>query len=148
MLTMLLGGLWHGANWAFVIWGGIHGAWLSLERFFSAKEGSAWYSRIVTLIVVGITWIFFRAKSLSAAIEMLRNAGHFGWQRQYAAELLFLLVVSGLMIIIDYRLEAYDEEYVFEKAQLALPVFACVVMAILMIAFAASETNAFIYFQF
>jgi len=148
MLTMLLGGLWHGANWTFVIWGGIHGAWLSLERLFSAKEVSSWYSRVLTLIVVGITWIFFRAKSLSAAIEMLRNASHFQWQHQYAAELLFLCMVSGLMMLIDYRLEAYGEEYVFEKAQVALPVCACVVMAILMIAFAASETNAFIYFQF
>jgi hypothetical protein len=51
-------------------------------------------------------------------------------------------------MLMDYRLEAYGEEYVFEKAEIAIPVGACAVMIVLMIAYAASETNAFIYFQF
>jgi hypothetical protein len=57
-------------------------------------------------------------------------------------------VVSGAMMAIDARLELHDEEYVFEKASPSIPVFACLTMAVLMVAFAASETNAFIYFQF
>ena len=149
MLTMLLGGLWHGANWTFVIWGGIHGAWLSVERFFWPKgETFSWFSHLVTLTVVGVSWIFFRAKSLGAALEMLRCTASFHWEHQYGPELLFLAAVSSLMILVDYRLEAYGEEYVFEKAHLAIPVCASMVMAVLMIVFAASETNAFIYFQF
>lgn len=149
MLTMLLGGLWHGANWTFVIWGGIHGAWLSVERLVWPKgENSAWYGRVLTLGMVGVSWIFFRAKSLAAALEMLRSTIHLQWEPQYGPELLFLAVVSGIMLLVDYRLETYGEEYVFEKAHFAAPVSAGVLMAILMIAFAASETNAFIYFQF
>jgi len=149
MLTMLLGGLWHGANWTFVIWGGIHGGWLSVERFFWPKgETSAWFGRALTLSVVGVSWIFFRARSLGAALAMLRSTTDFHWEHQYGPELVFLAVVSGAMMLIDYRLEAYGEEYVFEKASLAVPVFAGVVMAVLMVAFGASETNAFIYFQF
>jgi hypothetical protein len=57
-------------------------------------------------------------------------------------------VLSGAVMVMDYRLEAYGEEYVFEKAPIAVPVFACALMTILMVAYAASETNAFIYFQF
>jgi alginate O-acetyltransferase complex protein AlgI len=149
MLTMLLGGLWHGANWTFVIWGGIHGAWLSVERFFLPKgQGPAWYSRILTLGVVGLTWIFFRAKSVGAAFAMLGSMVHFHWEHQYAPELLFLVAVSGAMMLVDYRLESREEEYVFEKASLAMPIGAGVAMVALMIVFAASETNAFIYFQF
>jgi D-alanyl-lipoteichoic acid acyltransferase DltB (MBOAT superfamily) len=149
MLTMLLGGLWHGANWTFVIWGGIHGAWLSVERFFLPKgQGPAWYSRILTLGVVGLTWIFFRAKSVGAAFAMLGSMVHFHWEHQYAPELLFLVAVSGAMMLVDYRLESREEEYVFEKARLAMPIGAGVAMVALMIFFAASETNAFIYFQF
>ena len=149
MLTMLLGGLWHGANWTFVIWGGIHGAWLSVERLVWPKgENSAWYGRVLTLAMVGVSWIFFRAKSLAAALEMLRSTIHLQWEPQYGPELLFLAVVSGIMLLVDYRLETHGEEYVFEKAHSAAPVSAGVLMAILMIAFAASETNAFIYFQF
>jgi alginate O-acetyltransferase complex protein AlgI len=151
MLTMLLGGLWHGANWTFVIWGGIHGAWLSVERLFwptEEKQPPSWRGRLLTLGVVGVSWIFFRAKSLGAALEMLRSAGHFHWEHQYGPELLFLAVVSGAMLLLDCRLEACDEEYVFESARPAIPVCVSVVMAILMLAFAASDTNAFIYFQF
>jgi alginate O-acetyltransferase complex protein AlgI len=149
MLTMLLGGLWHGANWTFVIWGGIHGAWLSVERLVWPKgENSAWYGRVLTLGMVGVSWIFFRAKSLAAALEMLRSTIHLQWEPQYGPELLFLAVVSGIMLLVDYRLETHGEEYVFEKAYFAAPVCAGVLMAVLMIAFAASETNAFIYFQF
>jgi alginate O-acetyltransferase complex protein AlgI len=149
MLTMLLGGLWHGANWTFVIWGGIHGAWLSLERLFWPGDGrTSGFRRASTRAVGGVAWIFFRAKSLTAALAMLRNLGHFHWEQQYGPELLFLAVVSGAMILIDLRLERHDEEYIFEKANPSVPVFACVVMAVLMVAFAASETNAFIYFQF
>ena len=149
MTTMLLGGLWHGANWTFVIWGGIHGVWLSIERFFSRSgEPLSWFSRILTLVVVGVSWIFFRANSLGAALDMLRSTANFHWEAQYGPELLFLVVLSGAMMLMDYRLEAYGEEYVFEKEQIAAPVCACAVMTVLMVAYAASETNAFIYFQF
>jgi alginate O-acetyltransferase complex protein AlgI len=149
MLTMLLGGLWHGANWTFVIWGGIHGAWLSLERLLWRDKAPAnWLSRIVTLIIVGVTWIFFRAKSVSAAFAMLASLRHFIWQHQYGPEMIFLAAVSAIGLLIDYRIEHYREEYVFERGSLAVPVCAAAGMALIMIAFAASETNAFIYFQF
>lgn len=149
MLTMLLGGLWHGANWTFVIWGGIHGAWLSFERLlWRDQPPTNWLSRFITLIVVGVTWIFFRAKSVSAAFSMLASLRHFAWQRQYGPEMIFLAAVSGTGLLIDYRIEHYHEEYIFERGSLAVPVFAAVAMALIMIAFAASETNAFIYFQF
>jgi alginate O-acetyltransferase complex protein AlgI len=150
MLTMLLGGLWHGANWTFVIWGGIHGFWLSLERLFRHKdsESFSWLSRAVTLIVVGITWVFFRAKSLASALSMLRNLTNLHWEHQYGPELVFLLVVSTAMMLVDYRLEVSDEEYPFQKAHLAVPVATATAMVLLMLTFAASETNAFIYFQF
>jgi alginate O-acetyltransferase complex protein AlgI len=149
MVTMLLGGLWHGANWTFVIWGGIHGSWLAVERLFLPKaEGPAWYHRIPTLGVVGLTWVFFRSKSVGAALAVLRSMVHFHWEHQYAAELMFLAVVSGAMMLVDYRLESRREEYVFETSRLAMPIGAAVAMVVLIIAFAASETNAFIYFQF
>jgi len=149
MITMLLGGLWHGANWTFVIWGGIHGGWLSLERLLWTSEGKpSWFHRIVTLTVIGVTWIFFRARSFAAALAMLRSLAHFQWESQYGSEMLFLAVISSVMMLIDWRLERHNEEYAFQKANLSVPVFACGVMAVLMVIFAASETNAFIYFQF
>jgi hypothetical protein len=92
--------------------------------------------------------VFFRSKSVGAALAMLRSMVHFHWEHQYAAELMFLAVVSGAMMLVDYRLESRQEEYVFETSRLAMPIGAAVAMVVLIIAFAASETNAFIYFQF
>src|SRR3954451_11030020 len=79
MLTMLLGGVWHGANWTFVVWGGIHGAGLAIERFarrllrVDEAEGAslwspgAWASRIVVFRLVCLAWVFFRASSVHEA---------------------------------------------------------------------------------
>ena len=65
MTVMLLGGLWHGASWNFVIWGGIHGAMMSLERRFGLRR----LSRPLTFAVVLISWVFFRAADLPGALR-------------------------------------------------------------------------------
>jgi alginate O-acetyltransferase complex protein AlgI len=78
LATMLLGGLWHGAAWTFVIWGGLHGTGLAAERLARdlSSRGrrvlhggvwSRWLGRLVTFHFVCFAWIFFRASSLSAA---------------------------------------------------------------------------------
>ncbi|NVO20553.1 MAG: MBOAT family protein [Bacteroidetes bacterium] len=81
-VTMLLGGLWHGANWNFVIWGGMHGIALALDKarmaiFKSVKENM--FFRIVgvlfTFHLVCFCWIFFRASSLDDSIVILRQIG-------------------------------------------------------------------------
>ena len=85
MLTMLLGGLWHGAAWTFVVWGGIHGAGLARERFVRDRRTARglgpprdtatrrWVGRIVTFHVVCFAWIFFRADSFARAGEMIER---------------------------------------------------------------------------
>ena len=80
MLTMLLGGLWHGAAWTFVVWGGIHGVGLALERWWRARPGyveppstfwSRTWARVATFHVVCLAWIFFRADSFGRAWDMI-----------------------------------------------------------------------------
>src|SRR6202050_1674331 len=80
MLTMLLGGLWHGASWNFVIWGGYHGALLSLERVFRGdrpiREDWNWLyplKAIATFALVMIGWVFFRAADLPRSLQILRQ---------------------------------------------------------------------------
>ena len=75
MLTMLLGGLWHGASWTFVVWGGYHGLLLAAYRAF----GSAWDRLplagrwIGTFLFVVVGWVFFRSTSFSMAAVLLRR---------------------------------------------------------------------------
>jgi len=76
VLTMLLGGLWHGAAWTFVAWGGIHGLGLSIERLLGwrpSSRASMWLGRVLTFHVVCFGWIFFRADSFARAGEVLRR---------------------------------------------------------------------------
>ena len=173
-LTMLLGGLWHGANWTFVIWGALHGAGLAIARALGlttdagsvAVEGSSrpssqpqwlkvWLARIVVFHFVCLAWIFFRATSTQAAFHFLQGLGHLEWQRQYGTALQFLVIFTVPLFLLDLRLEKYQEEYPFEKLQRfgespsyrRRAIFAaCLLLAVLI--FAATEPSAFIYFQF
>src|SRR5262249_26468177 len=88
MVTMLLGGLWHGANWTFVVWGGLHGAYLCVERLAGRlgparpEWGPSGWQRgvgmVLTFHLVAFTWVFFRAPSLAAAATYLGRI--VGWQ--------------------------------------------------------------------
>ena len=102
MLTMLIGGLWHGAGWTFVVWGGIHGTGLALERFRKERPGYVappdtrrrrMIERFVTFQIVCLAWVFFRADSFATAWEML--TGLFtGWGSPSP------LVTSGVLLAI------------------------------------------------
>jgi alginate O-acetyltransferase complex protein AlgI len=77
MTVMLVGGLWHGASWNFVIWGGIHGLMLVIERARGKVSG---YQRLpkgmrvaVTFVVVCLAWVFFRAETLTQALAYFRS---------------------------------------------------------------------------
>src|ERR1700729_2993921 len=81
MLTMLLGGMWHGPSWNFVIWGGYHGALLSLERMFRGNrsaEPARWtifypLQAVITFGLVVIGWVFFRAATFHDSIYILHQ---------------------------------------------------------------------------
>lgn len=85
MATMLIGGLWHGANWTFVIWGGIHGALLTMNHLWvEACEKLGWhqltksyfyklFARSATFIAVAFAWVFFRMQSLGGAKFILKG---------------------------------------------------------------------------
>lgn len=83
MITMLLGGLWHGASWSFVIWGGLHGLYLMANHAFRALCAPAWLSAFdrsraaavaawaLTMLCVVVAWVFFRAETLPGALRII-----------------------------------------------------------------------------
>ncbi len=85
-LTMLLGGLWHGAGWTFVIWGALHGIYLAINHAVSAARGrlaitipaklDAAVSWLVTFLAVVVAWVFFRADNAQSAFRILEGMGH------------------------------------------------------------------------
>jgi len=104
MLTMLLGGLWHGAKWTFVIWGGLHGGVLALERIWDRirPEGFPRLPRVVGILItfhiVLVGWIFFRAESFDAAIAFLRGIGTAGVASDVLTPLACVLILFGMAI--------------------------------------------------
>jgi D-alanyl-lipoteichoic acid acyltransferase DltB (MBOAT superfamily) len=82
-ITMLLGGLWHGAGWNFLIWGGLHGAYLAVNHVWRSFQGEASaqpkqsarvrvFGWLVTFVAVVLAWVFFRAATLAGAWRMIR----------------------------------------------------------------------------
>lgn len=84
MLTMILGGFWHGANWTFLLWGAWHGGWLAIERACGVKSGGSIWPRFLawpmTALIVIIGWVVFRAASIEAAMTVYSGmVGLNGW---------------------------------------------------------------------
>jgi alginate O-acetyltransferase complex protein AlgI len=80
LLTMLLGGLWHGAGWNFVVWGGLHGLYLAINHLWRSRRDESSSSKpakaagwIATFAAVVIAWVFFRADTIGGAWRMLRG---------------------------------------------------------------------------
>jgi alginate O-acetyltransferase complex protein AlgI len=156
MLTMLLGGLWHGANWTFLAWGGLHGLYLAIERAFGVKpdvqhEGLARIVRQVwTFHLVCFAWVFFRMQTFALASEMLvgMTRGSF-----YITQEQLVPMVGTLLFIAAYwsiaplreRFLAFTPGSGWARPlaySAAIGVFIVGLMAL------GASTSEFIYFQF
>ena len=109
MITMLLGGLWHGAGWTFVAWGGLHGLYLVVNhawrRFFGADERRStslrrWFGTTATFVAVVIAWVLFRAPDFPSALAILGGMiGQNGASIPYAFTVYFPSLASSLSAI-------------------------------------------------
>jgi len=160
MITMLLGGLWHGANWTFIFWGGLNGLALCAEKIFPpAKNKNGIFHSIMKIIAVFVfiafTWIFFRAETFSGAWAVIR--GIFTLQdgiRQpffWSFAAIVILIVSELAALLVSNRERSDTVRGFIPLMnlntiTGLTVYFVFVGLILGLAFTGE--NPFVYFQF
>jgi alginate O-acetyltransferase complex protein AlgI len=158
MLTMLIGGLWHGAGWTFVVWGGIHGTALVVERWWRGRarfverpwtrRRRAWH-RFVTFQVVCFAWIFFRADSFADAWDLIERL-FTAWGER--SPLVTWGVVAAIVIGIgsQYLPRHVPLQIMARFSRLPIPAQATVLgLALLVINAMGPEGVApFIYFQF
>ena len=156
MLTMLLGGLWHGAAWTFVVWGDIHGAALVVHKMYTAARstdrvtGTA--GRLVgwagCTIVVLFAWIFFRAQSFAAAWEMIIGIGALrGGLPETMALIKFAALLALLMLIDIPQFRRDDHTAMIEWHWLPRGlVYAAFILLIVLLT--PEDDVPFIYFQF
>ncbi|MDQ3015943.1 MAG: MBOAT family protein [Bacteroidota bacterium] len=170
MLTMLLGGLWHGASWTFVAWGGLHGFYLWVEKLIRDKfsktssspavatagvslsdnQSSSFIYALFTFFLITLTWVFFRAGTFTQAWDMLGSM--FGITSDGAAllktiDIIKVWVIITITVIVHWWMRdtsvlqlAYKIPWWFLSIAWAL-----IVLAIIL---AQESSSAFIYFQF
>jgi D-alanyl-lipoteichoic acid acyltransferase DltB (MBOAT superfamily) len=159
VLTMLIGGLWHGANWKFVMWGGLHGVALAFEKLLWTwwKPGKHWWGRlagtVITFHFVCFCWIYFRADNFSSAGQVISQiaAGfdpNHAWQVLVSYKEVFWLMALGYLLhIMPTRVElGYGA--IFHRLPLAVKAFYLALFIWIVIQVANADVQPFIYFQF
>ncbi|MEZ5072668.1 MAG: hypothetical protein R2751_17345 [Bacteroidales bacterium] len=152
-----MSGLWHGANWTFLIWGGVFGAVYLLEKGAGALPGGKWTPRPgspghvllagKTFLIVTLAWVFFRSAGLPQALDMfrllVRPAGETALAIAPATWTFLGLFLASDLILFDKRFDTWLDK---RALPLRWGIYAILIFAI--IAFAGVENFPFIYFQF
>lgn len=155
-VVMVLGGLWHGASWNFVLWGAIHGAWLALERLLGKRPfylGLPRPARVgITFLVVLVAWVFFRAPDLGSALGYLAAMAGLAEVRP-AAELAGALLYRpfDLLVMAGAAAVAFGAPQTWDWTRLLSWGKGLVCVALLWLALVVLETEGyspFIYFIF
>lgn len=159
-LTMLIGGLWHGAAWKFVFWGAMHGAGLAVHKACKPvlkRIPDNWFTGFifwaVTFIYVSLLWVFFRASSFEDSILIINNIFiDFRWNQIpqfFEARMVWCIMMLSLIILhFTPQWLADKVQYAFVKSPwiVKLICFLCIVQ--LVIEFMTEDVAPFIYFQF
>lgn len=165
MITMLLGGLWHGASWNFVVWGGLHGVALAIDKlrmglFGTRDSGSGIghylakiFGWLITFNFVSFTWIFFRARGFEAAWTVISriiydfNAPIF-WQWISGYQLVAILIAYGYLIHFIPHSVDRGFEWLLQRTPLVFQsvLLACVIWVLFQAR--SADIQPFIYFQF
>jgi alginate O-acetyltransferase complex protein AlgI len=159
IITMLLGGIWHGASWNFLIWGAAHGTFLAIERFWELRRGSNGHVEdrpiwslalgwVVTQALVLLCWIPFRAKTLVDSLAVI--SGIFSWRTTAAAitlsipiSLLILPIVCDTVLV---RFLRSQPQKPILKPELGFGLLILCALSVGLIA--KTGLRSFIYFQF
>jgi D-alanyl-lipoteichoic acid acyltransferase DltB (MBOAT superfamily) len=160
MVTMLLGGLWHGASWTFVVWGGLHGLYQIIERFLKdhVPASPLWKTlpfrislAVFTFLMVNFTWVFFRAETFSQAFTILismfaldSSPGQFSIESIYVSMTLLILVATFVVhwFMRDQSLKDVIDNLPWWTRSLLI---ASMIIAIVV---CSGDDRSFIYFQF
>jgi len=156
MITMLLGGLWHGAAWTFMVWGGLHGTYLILEKLqkqylpFKITAWNGMFLAFTTFTCVNITWVFFRAREFDTAWNMIQSMLFLnpdGTKVLQTFDIIKVLTLIAILFVCHWFMRNTSVKEVSKKIS---PSILAVLWAIMFffIVIAQGSGEQFIYFQF
>ena len=158
---MVLGGLWHGASWNFIIWGGLHGCALAGHKYWGELGGTDWVERrpalrtvwrpfswLLTFGVVVLGWIFFRAQTLNDALLFLKRLAAWSGDGTRLSSPFILPAVCAVALV--HLVVNKDSNWAETVPQTSLwkRIAAYTVLLLLLVCLGATDASPFIYFQF
>ncbi len=151
MTTMLLGGLWHGASWTFIVWGALHGLFIVIERIIGVERSPIvkfqWIRRLLVFHFVAFAWIFFRTPSFDRGIELF-----YSFSIPKDISFLTSAPLIPILVLATICLHKYDTVQHVRALSNRLPrsiLFPLSIMVILICAaLSMNNPSAFIYFDF
>jgi D-alanyl-lipoteichoic acid acyltransferase DltB (MBOAT superfamily) len=162
MVVFLLSGLWHGANWTFIAWGALHGFYLIAGNFANrwVSKPKIPYSRFIKLsgvfLLVSLGWIFFRAKNLTLALDMIRSCFkgyhlfHPGLTSGIINSMNFYICVLGVLALVSIEATAFRKNFyqIFQSWDSRLRLACYTILCLSIICLGIFNNTRFIYFQF
>ncbi|MFN0244701.1 MAG: MBOAT family O-acyltransferase [Planctomycetota bacterium] len=164
MVTMLLGGLWHGASWSFLAWGGLHGLALAVERAFGWTRVRAGMSDplrgpvdfvmralrvVIVYVVVHVAWVFFRASDFTLAVAVLERMFVAPFTTPLGLEIIAQTPQLLLLVpIVALHAGQAAHEWLGLKKSAPLRLAVCVVWLVLLVLVDRGAASPFLYFQF
>ena len=161
MLTMLIGGLWHGADLRFIIWGGLHGFGLAINKLwtyiFGERSRGGWFVRVISVFLtfqfVSFCWVFFRAPDMQHVGMIFRQIflnflpGSFVTLIQVYSGA-FSIMAAGYLI--HFLPEKFKESYrgLFIKIPIAAQLVIVLLIGFMLFQMRSTEIMPFIYFRF
>lgn len=144
LIVFLVSGLWLGAAWTYIVWGGIHAIYQILERMFNLKFNNKILNIIKTFILVTFAWIFFRSNTINDAIYVITNMFNISFAGikeqilsigldKYDLIVLFVSVISILVIeVLQYKKQIYNK---FKNLQLIPKLIICIILIFITVIF-------------
>lgn len=155
LVTMLIGGLWHGASWNFVFWGLLHGLALIIHKLFSKKfpiNSKLWsyFTSLLTFVFVCFAWIFFRAENLDTSLEIIVSIAQFRSSSYFSILLKILIFYFFITILLDILERKFggSEYLALSSWSILCAIILPVWVAIVLYLYTIVEPSPFIYFQF
>ncbi len=164
-ITMILGGLWHGASWTFVIWGILHGVYLAVHKFFTRgkkivsdnkplRSFSDFLrflpSNMLTYILVVITWLFFRVRGMDDIHMFISKCSEWSWGNYPARFLVILLgftIITAVFDFLEYKTGSHVYFKMIRSRPLAFGILSAMFLSVVLFLI-NSKPLPFIYFQF
>jgi alginate O-acetyltransferase complex protein AlgI len=156
MITMLLGGLWHGASWNFVIWGGLHGAYLATERLILGSKPTphpwtspvAWLRSFFVFGLVTLTWVPFRSPDWQTTILIFKKLLFFGMQYNVEWYYVWALITVPLMVVGGWLARRFEWKWLILPIEKSYTPAFMLFEILIIFFFSPLNTSPFIYFQF